>query len=104
MGIAAYNRGSKAVREHIYRHALSQTERFLRDLNQEVTGTVRPFCGSVIRFDGERWWVMNKKEQGWASSGVPLLSLHDVVRKYAIVLGNFSHDKHSPFIEFEPLR
>jgi hypothetical protein len=49
-----------------------------------------------------QWWVMNKRETGWASFAYPHPTLADVLDKWDVRIVGGGVDKHSVFVEVVP--
>lgn len=52
--------------------------------------------------DSGAWWLMSRREKGWASYGLPFDSIEALQRAYAVTLGERGRDDHSEYIEVFP--
>lgn len=99
MGIAAYNRGTKLMRDQITANLPDHHDNLFRDINECRTGTTKLFQDTVIRIDERgKFWLMDRPEEGWASYAKPYDSLHQIVSEYAVHLVGLSRDAHSQVI------
>lgn len=99
MGIAAYNRGTKLMRDQLAAELPGHHENLFADINAGRTGTSHLFQDTVIRIDSHgKFWLMDRPEEGWASYGKPYDSLRDIVSNYAVHLVGLSRDAHSQMI------
>src|ERR1700733_9139391 len=98
MGIAAYNRGSRAIREQFDREAAERARaRILREHGVKTT-PVATFGPLTIRVDEKgRWWAMNHREKGWASFGYPFEFLGEALDYFGFVPSSFGTDEHGLF-------
>lgn len=56
------------------------------------------FQSTVARQDGDTWWLMNRQEGGWDSSGIPFPSLDALTERFDVRLGEHGRDEHGPFV------
>jgi hypothetical protein len=107
MGVAAYNRGTKAIISAIARDAPAPDTVLLRDLTttSRAHEGANLFAPTVIRFGphaGE-FSLMNSQDHGWAAYSYSHRSLWSIARAYRIAFIGFGRDRHSSFISVEPL-
>lgn len=106
MGIAAYNRGTRALQLRLDAEQPSHEMRIFRDLSDaSAKGNGRRLLqGSVIRWDERgKPWLMNRADRGWAEFGLPYPSLWAIAKTWRVAFIGGGHDKHGRFIAVEPL-
>jgi hypothetical protein len=106
MGIAAYNRGTAALRREIDARFPALESLHLDDLTavSRASATVDVFQATVIRRDDRGWWwIMNNPDHGWASYGYRYKILWKIARKFRLRFVGFGADSESAFIGVEPL-
>ena len=108
MGIAAYNRGSRAISFQLDRVCTSTELQLLRDLttvSQREASRV-PFAETVIRYDPHReeFSLMNRQDTGWNSSAIGYESLWKLAREWRFAFVGVGADEFSQFIRVVPLQ
>jgi hypothetical protein len=104
MGIAAYNRGSAAIRRHLAENDRPHEFYVLDRLNTLPRGSKRPFQATVVRSDNDgQWWLMNRQQGGWSEFGYPYPSLRELCADWSIMFVGLGCDEHSFFYQVEPV-
>lgn len=107
MGIAAYNRGTRAIRRGFDQAPISHDRQLIDDLNAtpKDPGASVLFGPTYIRLAGDgSWCLMNHPEKGWSSYAYPYPTVQAVLRKWNVVITAFGQDACSFFYQVEPLR
>jgi hypothetical protein len=90
MGVAAYNRGSKAIREHI--NATRRPAEFLLmdDLNSlpKYEDAGQPFGPLVFQYDGRMWWALDPIRR-FAGFGYWYPTLREAVRRWNVSVTSY---------------
>lgn len=107
MGIAAYNRGSKALSTRIDRELPSTEARLFQGLLEHSinnNGAI-PMQDGIVRFGprASEFSIMNRAGGGWSEYCYTYKSLWKLVRNWRIAFTGIGHDKHGPFIRFVPI-
>jgi len=106
MGVAAYNRGTKALQDAIDRERPTQDMQLLRDLSAfslRHGGRVL-FQATVVRFGPSVGEVslMNREQRGWGERSYTYDSLWSLARCWKLVFIGFGVDAHSRFARVAP--
>lgn len=56
------------------------------------------FSDTVARWDGERWWVMNHPEKGFASFGYWFWTLKEIEVEFNVDIGEESADRFGRYV------
>lgn len=104
MGIAAYNRGTAALRRDISAQLPDHNSVVVRSINALPRGTAVLFQPTVIRLlpTGRTWCLMNRKDRGFASSCFEYGTLRELFAKWDCYVTGFGRDEHSFFYEVSP--
>jgi len=106
MGIAAYNRGSKAIRASIAAEQTTPRELSLlrewSDYSRRHAGMV-PFQDTVARFDVGRVYLMNRPDKGWSERSYTYDTIWALAKAWRVVFLDFGRDEHSFFVRVAPL-
>lgn len=108
MGVAAYNRGTKAINDALDRESTPHDILWMRDVSDwsaRHEGRVG-FAPTIIRFhdDGTGYVsLMNRPDRGWAEFGYTYDSVWTLARHWRIVVVGMGHDKFSRFVRVVPL-
>ncbi len=103
MGVAAYNRGTKAIQDQIDREAPDPSAQVLARLNAipKRDGAFRPFGAGVIRLAWDKsWHLMNRRTDGWSSYSYRYSTLDALMADWDIRLDGFGKDAFSFFYSF----
>lgn len=104
MGVAAYNRGSALIRRQIAADDRPHEFYVLDRLNSLPRGSRKIFEATVIRPDESgRWWLMNRKADGWGEYGIPYDSIRELVAVWSIAIVGLGSDRHSFFYDVTPI-
>ncbi len=91
MGIAAYNRGSLAIRREIAKNDRPVEFEIIENLNNlpkyEDAGT--PLQGITFAFDGMRWWALDPVKL-WAGFGYYYPSLREAVKRWRVEITGYN--------------
>ena len=105
MGIAAYNRGTAAIRRDIDRTQRPALFALLDSLTEYSRrhATAEFLSPTVVRLD-ERGhaWLMNRKDRGWAEYGVCYKSVWALARHWKLIFVSIGNDTHSRYYEVIP--
>lgn len=107
MGIAAYNRGSRAISNQITQEQRPSIFRFMDDLTEysaRHNGSIL-FSPTVIRIaaDGS-FHLMNRKLRGWGEFGYRYNNIWEVARYWRLAFIEMGRDEHSLFYQVQPGR
>lgn len=105
MGIAAYNRGSKAISDRISQE--QNRPSIFHYLTQHSTqhATRSMFSvGTVVRYDATGFYLMNRQGDGWGEYALgPYKTLWAVATEFRLFFVGLGSDKHSKFIRVEAI-
>lgn len=59
---------------------------------------------TVVRHDGAFFWLMNRREDGWASRGIPYNSLIEITQDWAVTIGARGRDITGEYTEIKAVR
>jgi hypothetical protein len=94
MGVAAYNRGSRAIRARIDRELEERRTRRV-----EGSSAMAAAWTVTLRCDPTgTWWALNKREHGFASFGYPFPFLGDALDKFGLTVAGFGTDAHGMYL------
>lgn len=58
---------------------------------------IRMFADTVLRRDGHRLYLMNRRGRGWGERAVEVASVSDCELRFAVTVGAWSEDEHGPY-------
>lgn len=107
MGAAAYNRGSRALRDRIDREQSSAAMRYLRTLTEHsIRHAGAVLLGpTVIRFGpgaGEAS-VMNRADRGWGEYAYTYPSIWKAAAAFRVAFVGMGRDEASAYFEVVPV-
>ena len=100
MGIAAYNRGTRAISNQIDAKQRPVEFEIMDRLNGYPKGERKLLYPTVIRVTaGGQWWLMNRPDRGWAENGIVYASARELFADWSITITGVSRDQH--FVVYE---
>lgn len=107
MSVAAYNRGTRVIRQEIARGDKSLDVRLFEDLLAVALRSDgrMPFGPTVIRFGPGRGEVsiMSRQDGGWAEQAYTYRSLWRLVREWRVVITGYGEDRYGEFLQCAPI-
>lgn len=90
MGVAAYNRGTKAIRDDISRDGRPAEFWMMDSLNSmpKYEDAGRPFGSILFKYDGKRWWAVDPVKQ-FAGRGYWYESLREAVKRWDVEITEY---------------
>src|SRR5262245_25439561 len=101
MGIAAYNRGSEAIRKDLDRQQSAPEMIMLRDWTEHSArfNGRKIFRPTVIRLDRQgNAFLMNRPDRGWRESAYQYSSVWKIAEHWHLTFLEFGEDEHSRYI------
>jgi hypothetical protein len=104
MGIAAYNRGTKALREMIDRQQRPREFVLMDELTKYSAERAQKtvFAPTVIRQDQTGFYLMNRPDKGWAEFSYMFDSIWAVAREWRLVFTGLGRDQYSTIWTVSP--